>query len=72
VSLSLKKGYKNYVWCFIVFLALFVLSLDFWGWNSASPMFLGLPIWVYYLLFLTLSLSVFFYIIAKNVWRDEQ
>ena len=66
----MKKEY-TYILSFVVFVVLFTLSLDFWGWNIATPMYFGLPVWVYYLMFLTLITSVFFLILAKNIWRDE-
>jgi len=58
------------IFYFYIFIILFALSLDFWGWGRSEPLILGLPLWVYYLLFLTLLTSGFFYFIAKNVWRD--
>ena len=71
----MEEKQKITVFGFIVFLALFILSMDLWGWGqptSADPLILGLPIWIYYLIFLTLATFVFFLIIAKNVWRDEK
>lgn len=70
----MEEKQKIVVISFIVFLALFSLSMDFWGWGqptSAGSLILGLPLWIYYIIFLTLATFVFFYIIAKNVWRDE-
>lgn len=70
----MKAKQKNILVGFFVFLTLFILSLDFWGWGqpvSAESLFLGLPIWIYYLLFLTIATSIFFYILAKNVWRGK-
>jgi len=70
----LKIKQKTAILVFIAFISLFILSMDFWGWRqptSAESLILGLPLWIYYLLFLTLATSVFFYIIAKNIWRDE-
>jgi len=56
----------------IVFAGLFLLSLDFWGWNQSKPMFFGLPLWIYYLLFLTLATSLAFLIFSKYYWGEEQ
>ena len=70
----MKEKQKIAILGFIVFIALFILSLDFWGWGrptSVDSLVLGLPVWVYYMLFLTLATSVFFYIVVKYVWRDE-
>ena len=50
----------NFVW-YIVFISLFLLSLDFWAWNQAEPLFLGLPFWVYYFIILTFFTAGIFY-----------
>jgi len=63
---------KIKIFYFLAFIILFLLSLDFWGWGQSKPLILGLPFWIYYLLFLTLVTSGFFYLIAKNIWRDEK
>jgi len=63
---------KNNVIWYILFIALFAASLDFWGWGQSKPMFLGLPIWMYYLLILTLFTSLAFYVFTKNYWRDDK
>ncbi|MDH7517031.1 MAG: hypothetical protein QHH19_01610 [Candidatus Thermoplasmatota archaeon] len=61
---------KNFVWYFL-FIGLFLLSLDFWAWNTSKPLILGLPFWVWYLLVLTLSLSLMFYVFTRFYWREE-
>jgi hypothetical protein len=57
---------------YLVFIVIFLLSLDFWGWGQSKPMFLGMPLWVYYLIIITLLTSVAFYILAKYYWRDSK
>ena len=57
---------------YVVFIGIFLLSLDFWGWDVVTPMFFGMPLWVYYLIFLTLATSVFYWIIATNLWGNER
>jgi len=57
---------------FLIFIVLFLLSLDFWGWEKTNPLILGLPFWIYYLLILTLLTSLFFYLVAKNIWKDDK
>lgn len=57
---------------YVVFILIFLLSLDLWGWNKAEPLIFGLPLWVYYFLFLTLSLSPLFLIFGKYYWEDEK
>jgi hypothetical protein len=61
---------SNAMW-YLLFIVLFLFSLDFWGWGQSKPLILGLPLWVYYLLFLTLFTSLAFYIFAKYHWRDD-
>jgi hypothetical protein len=56
---------------YIVFTGLLLLSLDFWGWNQSKPFFIGLPFWVYYLLFLTLATSFAFLIFSKYYWEEQ-
>jgi uncharacterized membrane protein len=71
---SLEKKQKNIVLVFIVFIVIFILSHDLWAWGqptSVESLVLGLPVWLYYLLFLTLATFVFFFLVAKYVWRDE-
>jgi len=63
---------KNNFLTIIFIVIIFILSLDFWGWYQSKPMFLGLPIWVYYIIFLTLLLSIFYYIFSKNIWRKDK
>jgi len=75
VIYKLKKKQKNSILGFLVLVILFALSLDFWGWGtpkSADSLVFGLPIWIYYLLCLTLLTSVFFYILSVNIWSDEE
>ena len=61
----------NVVW-YLVFIGLFLLSLDFWWWGQAKPLILGLPFWVVYLFILTLITSLAFYLFSKYYWRDAQ
>jgi len=71
----LKKTFwfpnKDNALIYLVFVGLFLLSLDFWGWGQANPLFLGLPLWVYYLLFLSLSVSLAFLIFSKYFWEEN-
>ncbi|KYK32013.1 MAG: hypothetical protein AYK22_00190 [Thermoplasmatales archaeon SG8-52-3] len=62
---------KNAFW-YLLFVLLFIFSIDFWGWNTSKPMIIGLPLWIYYLLFLTLLTSASFYIFSKFFWRIEK
>lgn len=31
-----------------LFMGVFILGMDFWAWNHATPMFLGIPAWIFY------------------------
>lgn len=61
---------KNFVW-FIIFILLFVLSIDIWQWYNSNPIYFGLPLWVIYFLFLTLMTSFTFYLFSKYYWSDN-
>jgi hypothetical protein len=62
---------RNAIWYFL-FIFLFILSLDFWNWGESEPFVYGLPLWVYYLLFLTIFTSLFFYLFTKYQWREDK
>jgi hypothetical protein len=62
---------KNNVIWYIFFIGLFLLSMDFWGWNQSKPLIFGLPLWIVYLLILTLSTSIIFYLFSKTYWEDS-
>ncbi len=56
----------------LLFVALFLLSLDFWSWSdqpAGGP--LGLPWWVFYFAALQIALAVSLYFFGKFYWRDE-
>jgi len=36
-----------------VFMGIFILGMDFWAWGCATPMFLGIPAWIFYFVFLS-------------------
>jgi len=56
---------------YLVFIGIFLLSLDFWGWDQSKPMLLGLPLWMYYLIILTLATSFAFLIFSKYYWEGD-
>jgi hypothetical protein len=61
---------NNVVW-YILIIGLFLLSMDFWGWNQSHPLIFGLPIWVVYLFILTLATSIVFYLFSNTFWEDS-
>jgi hypothetical protein len=62
---------KNFIW-YLLFIGFFLLSLDFWMWNNSKPLILGLPFWIWYLLIITLLLSVVYYLFVHFYWRDDE
>ena len=36
-----------------VFIGIFILGMDFWAWDRATPMFLGVPAWIFYFVLLS-------------------
>jgi hypothetical protein len=62
---------ENAFWYFL-FIIIFIFSNDLWGWNHANPMLFGLPVWVIYLLILTILTSIAFYIFSKVFWRTSE
>ena len=63
---------KNNIFWYLLFFLLFIFSLDFWGWNKSNPLILGLPLWIYYFIIITLLTSVAFYIFSKYFWRVNE
>jgi len=61
----------NFVW-YLLLIIFFLLSLDFWSWGVSEPLFLGLPVWMWYLLILTLSLSGIFYMFTRFFWKEDK
>jgi len=62
---------KRYVLWSFIFVCFFLLSLDFWNWNLASPLLFGLPYWIIYHMVLTVCLSVVFWLFATAEWREQ-
>lgn len=62
---------KKNILAYVLFIVLFIVSLDFWGWRQSIPLILGMPFWVYYLLILTLLTSLIFHLFAKVYWEDD-
>lgn len=54
-----------------VFLLFFILGNDFWNWNSAPALLLGLPHWLWYFFVLGILLSGAFALYSK-VWKREK
>ena len=49
--LSTPKWISNrYVYLFV---GVFILGMDFWAWNHATPMLLGIPVWIFYFVLLS-------------------
>jgi hypothetical protein len=37
----------------LIFAVIFMLGMDFWAWEAARPTMLGLPIWLFYFVLLS-------------------
>jgi len=50
------------------FLAIFDLSMDFWGWGAIRPLVFGVPVWIrcFFLLSLLQTLEVVFPVRAEK------
>ncbi len=55
----------------LILALIFICSIDFWNWNSSSLGFLGFPIWIWYVMILTLLLSIVYYLIIAYYWRNN-
>jgi hypothetical protein len=53
------------------YVAILLLSLDFYSWGVSEPFFAGLPFWVLMMLGLTLLLSVYYFLFSVFCWRDS-
>jgi SSS family solute:Na+ symporter len=49
-----------------VFIALFALAMDFWGWGKNRPAVFGLPLWMGYFVVLSALQTVFMYLLVRN------
>ncbi|MFA5101705.1 MAG: hypothetical protein WC525_00985 [Candidatus Thermoplasmatota archaeon] len=63
---------KNTLIWYLLFIGLFLFSLDFWNWGSSTPLLLGLPFWMWYLFGLTLVLSGAYYAFSRFFWREDE
>ncbi|MEA2054965.1 MAG: hypothetical protein U9O96_07685 [Candidatus Thermoplasmatota archaeon] len=57
-------------WWLLLFVALLILSVDFWNWNGKQIMWF-MPLWAWHIFILALLLSASFSLFAKYEWRDE-
>ena len=65
----MRMDWKSALWYF-GWLAILLLSLDFWNWNETTPLIYGIPFWVISLLALTLALSAYYALFARHAWGD--
>jgi SSS family solute:Na+ symporter len=56
-TLAPRPSARGWRWT-TVFAFVFLLGNDFWAWRRATPLWFGLPSWLWYYVVLTLSLSV--------------
>ena len=65
-----KRKKKQIVWM-LIFVILFICSIDIWNWSKIDPLFLGLPFWIIYHIVLTVIAGIMFYLFTVHVWRDD-
>jgi hypothetical protein len=61
---------NNIIW-YLLFIFIFILSLDYWQWNNFNPIIFGLPLWVIYFFILTIFTSFAFYLFTIYYWSDN-
>lgn len=51
-----------------------MLSMDFWAWDSSTPMVMGLPLWVgyYFVLLSALQTGVMVFWVKNNAGADRK
>ena len=56
--------FDRYVW---LFLAIFLLAMDFWAWDRAEPIIFGIPLWVgYFVVLSALQTVVMLHLVRKE------
>lgn len=55
--------YNRYVWLFI---AVFLLAMDFWAWGRAEPVMFGIPLWVGYFIVLSAIQTIIMVFLIKT------
>ncbi len=54
-----------------IFVAMFLLSLDYWRWGELVTIgLLGLPRWIYYFVLLQLLLAGAVFLFSRTYWKD--
>ncbi len=54
-----------------IFVAMFLLSLDYWRWDEAVIIgLLGLPRWINYFVLLQLVLAGAVFLFSRTYWKD--
>ncbi len=71
MSLSKNRSFGGMVYG-LLFVGLFVLSLDYWTWNRPIELrLLGLPFWVWKFVGLQLLLTLAIAAFAKFYWKND-
>jgi hypothetical protein len=69
--LPIWMKYKMHILWFFVFLAIFMLAVDWWNWGHSEIMLFGLPYWILRVIVLTLVLSPVFWVFSHHLWGDR-
>ncbi|MFH1404219.1 MAG: hypothetical protein ABIH11_08130 [Candidatus Altiarchaeota archaeon] len=66
----MRMDWRRNLW-YSGWLALLLLSLDFWNWGSIRYMFFGIPCWVVCMLIITVLLSMYYQLFSRTVWGED-
>ena len=62
---------KKKIFFSVIFIILFLFSIDIWNWNKTYPLIFGMPFWIWYHCGLTISTGFIFYLFSLVFWRNE-
>jgi len=62
---------KNNKFWAIIFITLFILSIDFWNWNSDTRVSDWIPVWIIYLIVIQFALAYSLWKFSKEWNLDE-
>ncbi|MEC8076976.1 MAG: hypothetical protein VX118_03045, partial [Candidatus Thermoplasmatota archaeon] len=60
---------RNRIWA-LIFISLFVLSIDLWNWNSSYRIYDWFPLWTLYLIVIQLTLAYSLLLFSKE-WKID-
>ncbi len=52
------------------FVALVIISVDFWNWTSSKPLIMGMPFWVVWDIIVVILTGIYYILFCTYLWRD--